>query len=312
MIMTPMINNNTMNNEQNTENTGSTFLEEVSYKYLPYWPLFVFSLIVFMAGAWAYLSYTNPVYIASSTLLINDEKKGADENKIEESINLLTSNKVVDNEIEVLHSRKIMQDVVNNLHLYAPLYVQKKFSPPTSAYTISPVSVEVDDPEKIVRADSIYFNYNSSNNTVVINSRAYPLALEDKKLLIDPIVVINFLNFRVTVLGEVGHPMVVSVPNEKISLLEAIGMSGDLTPFARRDNVLLIREEKGKRLLKRINLNSGDIFNSPYYYLKSNDIVYAEPNKARVFNTSGFRETLPLVFSFLTVITLILYRLKIR
>lgn len=133
--------------------------------------------------------------------------------------------------------------------------------------------------------------------------------LEDKKLLIDPIVVINFLNFRVTVLGEVTHPMVVSVPNEKISLLEAVGMAGDLTPFARRDNVLLIREEKGKRLLKRINLNSGDIFNSPYYYLKSNDIVYAEPNKAKVFNTSGVREVLPLAFSFLTVVTLILYRL---
>lgn len=133
--------------------------------------------------------------------------------------------------------------------------------------------------------------------------------LEDKKLLIDPIVVINFLNFRVTVLGEVTRPMVVSVPNEKISLLEAIGMAGDLTLFARRDNVLLIREEKGKRMLKRINLNSGDIFNSPYYYLKSNDIVYAEPNKAKVFNTSGVREIAPLAFSFLTVLTLVIWRL---
>lgn len=133
--------------------------------------------------------------------------------------------------------------------------------------------------------------------------------LEDKKFLIDPIVVINFLNFRVTVLGEVTHPMVVTVPNEKISLLEAIGMAGDLTLFARRDNVLLIREEKGKRLLKRINLNTGDIFNSPYYYLKSNDIVYAEPNKSKVFNSSGIREFLPLSLSFLSVLTLVIYRL---
>lgn len=170
-----MINNGTMSNEQNTENSGSSFLEEVSYKYLPYWPLFVVSLIIFILGAYAYLSYTNPTYSVSSTLLINDEKKGADDNKIEESLNLLTSNKVVDNEIEVLHSRKLMRDVVNNLHLYAPMYVQKKFSPPTSAYTISPISVQVDDPEKIVRTDSIYFNFDASNNTVVINSRAYPL-----------------------------------------------------------------------------------------------------------------------------------------
>ena len=133
--------------------------------------------------------------------------------------------------------------------------------------------------------------------------------LEDRKLLIDPIVVINFLNFRVTVLGEVSRPMVVSVPNEKISLLEAIGMAGDLTLYARRDNVLLIREEKGKRLLKRINLNSGDIFNSPYYYLKSNDIVYAEPNKSKVFSTSGFRAILPLGISLVSVLTLVVYRL---
>jgi polysaccharide export outer membrane protein len=103
--------------------------------------------------------------------------------------------------------------------------------------------------------------------------------------------------------------MVVSVPNEKISLLEAIGMAGDLTLFARRDNVLLIREEKGKRLLKRINLNSGDIFNSPYYYLKSNDIIYAEPNKSKVFGTSGFRAVLPLGISLISVLTLVVYRL---
>jgi len=134
--------------------------------------------------------------------------------------------------------------------------------------------------------------------------------LEDKKLLIDPIVVINFLNYRVTVLGEVARPMVVTVPNEKISLLEAVGMAGDLTPYARRDNVLLIREENGKRLLKRINLNSGDIFNSPYYYLKSNDIIYAEPNKTKAFSTSGFREVLPLLFSFITITTLAVYRLN--
>src|SRR5919112_455509 len=114
-----MINNDTMNNEQNTENSGSSFFEEVSYKYLPYWPLFLFSVIIFLAAAWAYVSYVNPVYGITSTILINDEKKGADENKIEESINLLTSNKVVDNEIEVLQSRKLMLDVVDSLHLYA-------------------------------------------------------------------------------------------------------------------------------------------------------------------------------------------------
>ena len=171
-----LTNNNAMNNEQNTENSKSSFFEEISYKYLPYWPLFVFFLIIFLIGAWAYLSYTNPVYGVTSTLLINDEKKGADDNKIEESINLLTSNKVVDNEIEVLSSSKIMHDVIDTLHLYAPVYEQAKFRPRTSAYTKSPINIEVDDPEKITRGvDSIYFKFNPSNNTVDINSKAYPL-----------------------------------------------------------------------------------------------------------------------------------------
>jgi len=135
--------------------------------------------------------------------------------------------------------------------------------------------------------------------------------LIDKKLLIDPIVTVTFLNFRVTVLGEVTRPMVVSVPNEKISLLEAIGSAGDLTPYARRDNILVIREEKGKRILKRLNLNSSNIFTSPYYYLKSNDIVYAEPNNSKAFATSATRQILPLVLSVLGLITLAVYRLNL-
>jgi polysaccharide export outer membrane protein len=135
--------------------------------------------------------------------------------------------------------------------------------------------------------------------------------LVDKKLLIDPIVTINFLNFRVTVLGEVLRPMVVNVPNEKISLLEAIGMAGDLTIYARRDNVLLIREEKGKRILKRLNLNSGNIFTSPYYYLKSNDIVYAEPNGTKIFSSSDTRQLLPLIVSVLSLAVIAVWRLKL-
>ncbi|WP_157580843.1 GumC family protein [Segetibacter koreensis] len=164
-----------MNNEQNTENSQSSFIEEVTYKYLPYWPLFLFFIIIFIAGAWAYIAYTNPVYGVTATILINDEKKGVDENKIEESLNLLTSNKVVDNEVEVLHSRKIMNDVVTNLRLYAPVFVDDAFGPPASAYTSSPISIEVDNPENIKEIDSIYFKYDSTKKSVIINSKMYPL-----------------------------------------------------------------------------------------------------------------------------------------
>jgi polysaccharide export outer membrane protein len=130
-------------------------------------------------------------------------------------------------------------------------------------------------------------------------------SLVDKKLLVDPIVNISFLNYRVTVLGEVGRPTVISVANEKISLLEALGLAGDLTIYARRDNVLLIREENNKKIIRRINLNTDEIFKSPYYYLKTNDVVYVEPNKSKVANTGRAQVLLPVLFSALSLVTII-------
>lgn len=133
-------------------------------------------------------------------------------------------------------------------------------------------------------------------------------SLFDKKLLIDPIVNIRFLNYRVTVLGEVARPSVISVANEKISLLEAIGLAGDLTIYGKRENVLIIREENGKKIIKRINLNTTEIFTSPYYYLKTNDVVYVEPNKARIYNASSANQLLPILFSALSFATIVLDR----
>lgn len=133
--------------------------------------------------------------------------------------------------------------------------------------------------------------------------------ITDKKLLLDPIVSVRQLNFRVTVLGEVARPMVVTVPNEKINIMEAIGMAGDLTLFANRDNVLLIREEGGNRMVKRIDLTAPATLNSPYYYLRSGDIVYAEANKTKVSTTSQGRQVLPIVMSALSVAVIALDRI---
>ncbi|MEO8405449.1 MAG: polysaccharide biosynthesis/export family protein [Chitinophagaceae bacterium] len=130
-----------------------------------------------------------------------------------------------------------------------------------------------------------------------------------KQLLVDPIISIRFLNFRITVLGEVRNPGVVTVPNEKVSLLEAIGLAGDLTLYAKRENVLVIREEKDEKIFKRINLNSSEIFTSPYYYLKSNDIIYVEPNKAKVATTNRSNQWLPIFFSGLSLAALLADRI---
>ncbi len=134
-------------------------------------------------------------------------------------------------------------------------------------------------------------------------------SLLNKKLLLDPIVNIRRLNFKVTVLGEVARPTVINVPNEKISLLEAIGLAGDLTIYAKRDNVLLVREENGAKITKRLNLNSSELFSSPYYYLKSNDVVYVEPNKARIASSTRSQQILPIIFSGLSFAAIVVDRL---
>lgn len=126
------------------------------------------------------------------------------------------------------------------------------------------------------------------------------------KLLKDPIVVVRHLNFRVTVLGEVGRPSVINVPSEKISMLEAIGLAGDITAWGKRDNVLLIREDNGVKISRRFNLNSNELFDSEFYYLKSNDVIYVEPNKARVAGAGRSQQWAPILLSSMALTVLIL------
>lgn len=103
----------------------------------------------------------------------------------------------------------------------------------------------------------------------------------------NPIVNIRFLNFKVTVIGEVQNPSTFTVPTEKINVLEALGLAGDMTTYGRRETVLIIREKNGVRTTTRLNLNKKDVLSSPYYYLQQNDIVYVEPaNKVKVADTA--------------------------
>ncbi len=102
----------------------------------------------------------------------------------------------------------------------------------------------------------------------------------------NPIVNIRFLNFKVTVIGEVTKPATFVVDTEKINVLEALGLAGDMTAFGKRENVLVIREKDGVRTTARIDLNKKDVLSSPYFYLQQNDIVYVEAeNKTKVAQT---------------------------
>lgn len=126
--------------------------------------------------------------------------------------------------------------------------------------------------------------------------------------LTNPTVNLRIRNFKVTVLGEVKTPGVYTIPNEKVTLVEAIGLAGDLTIFGKRVDVLVIREVNGERKFYKVDLRSKEIFESDIYYLHSNDIVYVEPGKGKIASADAWYRILPIVFSGLTAVGLFLGR----
>lgn len=94
----------------------------------------------------------------------------------------------------------------------------------------------------------------------------------------DPVVTVKLMNFKVCVLGDVVRPGQLVVSGERLTIFEALSMVGDLTIYGQRHNVTIIREENGLRTVGEIDLSSKEVFNSPYYYLHQNDVVYVEPN----------------------------------
>ena len=148
-----------------------------------------------------------------------------------------------------------------------------------------------------------YFSGGSPSNGYLINNSGeidFPLigkikiselSIEDATELIklklntylkDPKVSIQIQNFKIIVLGDVRNPGTIEVPNEKITLLEALGISGDLNITAKRKNILLLRDENGIKIQYRIDLTKKDFINSPTYFLAQNDIIYVEANKAKI------------------------------
>lgn len=102
----------------------------------------------------------------------------------------------------------------------------------------------------------------------------------------NPIVNIRNVNFKVTVLGEVNRPGTFTITNERLTILEALGLAGDMTIQGERKNILVTREENGKTTTTRVDLTSSSVFDSPVYYLSQNDVIYVQPNNARVKSSS--------------------------
>ncbi|WP_170234231.1 GumC family protein [Segetibacter aerophilus] len=153
---------------------SSNLLSQAIFKFLPYWPLFIGLIILGAGSAWVYLRFTTPLYETTATLLIKDEKKGAVESKTIESLDQLSSKKIIENEMEVIQSASLIHDVINQLHLYAPIYKKAEFKK-ISAYSTAPVQVQIEAPDDIEPIENIQFKFNRHDSSVVIDDKIYPV-----------------------------------------------------------------------------------------------------------------------------------------
>lgn len=140
-------------------------------------------------------------------------------------------------------------------------------------------------------------------------------ALKKMAILLDkyvqnPIINIRLMNFKVTVIGEVQKPSTFIIPTEKVSILEALGLAGDMTAFGRRENVLIIREKEGVRSTTRLNLNDKNVLASPYFYLQQNDVIYVEPYKTKAIQSDANPRTFAIITSIVSLLTLALFQFR--
>ena len=134
--------------------------------------------------------------------------------------------------------------------------------------------------------------------------------LRDGGLIKDPVVSVSFMNYKVTVLGEVRNPGTYVMDGERNTILQALGKAGDLLLTAKRDDIILIRDVDGKQTHIKIDLTKSDILNSPYFYMHQNDVIYVPQSATRVMQgtaaTSLWSTVLSSITTLVTVITLII------
>ena len=158
-------------NRKVSEDKDSNFSSSFIFRYLPYWPLFLLLTLIALGGAWFYLKFTTPQYEVNARILIKDEKKGSEDAKALESLDLISPKKTIDNEMEVIQSKTLLNNVVKNLNLYAPVSEEQRFKS-ISAYSSSPVTI-VADSNNMREVAKVYFT--TDKNSVKIGNKSYLL-----------------------------------------------------------------------------------------------------------------------------------------
>jgi tyrosine-protein kinase Etk/Wzc len=159
---------------QNVEEKGEDLFHYLLFRFMPYWPLFVLLLFVGAIGGWFYLKTATPMYRASATIMLKDEKKGVDNADVLEALNIYSTKKIVENEIEVIRSRTLMRKVVERLHLYAPVYMKNGLRDDL-LYGYSPIRIEAKEPAKLSWNTKIAVDLNVDKGFVVVDSVRYKI-----------------------------------------------------------------------------------------------------------------------------------------
>jgi tyrosine-protein kinase Etk/Wzc len=154
-----------------------SIFEQVAYKYIPYWPVFLALILLSGSLAYFYLKVTPKVYESKASILIKDEKKGQEDSKMEEVLNVFNTKKIVENEIEIMRSNPVLVDVSTSLGLYAPIVSERGWRGMIrrSGYVTSPVRVEALDPTAIKPLKKAYFAYEADNHGVRMGKSLFPL-----------------------------------------------------------------------------------------------------------------------------------------
>jgi len=165
-----------LSNDTNSNNKDNLF-RLLTDKFIPFWPLFLGLFLLGLLSAWSYLYFSTPKYAVSAALIVNDEKKGVDDSKIMESINVFTSKKIVENEVEVLHSKELINEAVYKLNLYSEIY-ESGLLKNNVAFSTSPIHVQLKNPNDARYYEDVIeqqFDYDSRKKLVQIDAKNYPI-----------------------------------------------------------------------------------------------------------------------------------------
>jgi capsular exopolysaccharide synthesis family protein len=164
-------------NQQQVNDSESIGFSQVLNKFLPYWPVYAALFVISMLSTFIYLKLAIPEYNTQASILLKDEKKGEENSKMEQDLNLLGSKNIVENQLEILKSNSVLKKVVNKLSLNAEVNVESGWFGLVKkpAHKLSPVRIQIESPESVVPVEQVYFTYDEKEKNIVINNRKYPI-----------------------------------------------------------------------------------------------------------------------------------------